>query len=51
MAEHRSRVVPMPLQSVVVRDPEILGGTPCFRGTRVPVEYLIDYLEAGDSLD
>ena len=41
----------MPLQSVVVRDPEILGGTPCFHGTRVPVESLIDYLEAGDSLD
>ena len=31
-------------------DPEILGGTPCFRGTRVPVDSLIDYLEAGDSL-
>ena len=41
----------MPNQSVIVRDPEILGGTPCFRGTRVPVDSLIDYLEAGDSLD
>ncbi len=41
----------MPLQSVVVSDPEILGGTPCFRGTRVPVDSMIDYLEAGDSLD
>ena len=29
----------------------IPGGTPCFRGTRVPVESLIDYLEAGDTLD
>ena len=38
-------------ESVVVRDPEILGGTPCFRGTRVPVDSLIDYLEAGDNLD
>ncbi|MBA3974487.1 MAG: hypothetical protein C0504_09755 [Candidatus Solibacter sp.] len=37
--------------SVIVSNPEILGGTPCFRGTRVPVESLIDYLEAGDSLD
>jgi uncharacterized protein (DUF433 family) len=37
--------------SVIVSDPEILGGTPCFRGTRVPVDSLIDYLEAGDSLD
>ena len=37
-------------ESVIVSDPEILGGTPCFRGTRVPVDSLIDYLEAGDSL-
>lgn len=41
----------MQRESVVVSDPEILGGTPCFRGTRVPVDSLIDYLEAGDSLD
>ena len=41
----------MPHKSVVVSDPEILGGTPCLRGTRVPVDSLIDYLEAGDSLD
>jgi len=41
----------MPNQSVIVSDPEILGGTPCFCGTRVPVDSLIDYLEAGDSLD
>ena len=41
----------MPHQSVVVSDPEILGGTPCFLGTRVPIDSLIDYLEAGDSLD
>jgi uncharacterized protein (DUF433 family) len=41
----------MPNQSVIVSDPEILGGTPCFRGTRVPVDSLIDYLKAGDSLD
>ncbi len=41
----------MPRQSVAVSDPEILGGTPCFRGTRVPVDSLIEYLEAGDSLD
>jgi uncharacterized protein (DUF433 family) len=38
-------------ESVVVSDPEILGGTPVFRGTRVPVDSLIDYLEGGDSLD
>jgi uncharacterized protein (DUF433 family) len=38
-------------QKVVHRDPEILGGTPVFVGTRVPVKNLFDYLEAGDSLD
>ena len=37
--------------SVIVSDPEILGGVPVFRGTRVPVDTLIDYLEAGDPLD
>jgi uncharacterized protein (DUF433 family) len=37
--------------SVVHSDPEILGGTPVFAGTRVPVQNLIDYLEAGDRLD
>ena len=47
----KSERFPMPHESVFVSDPEILGGTPCFRGTRVPVDSLIDYLEAGDSLD
>ena len=32
-------------------DPEILGGTPVFRGTRVPVQTLFDYLGGGDNLD
>lgn len=36
---------------VIQRDPEILGGTPVFRGTRVPIQTLFDHLEAGDSLD
>jgi uncharacterized protein (DUF433 family) len=36
---------------VVHSDPDILGGTPVFVGTRVPVRSLLDYLEAGDSLD
>jgi uncharacterized protein (DUF433 family) len=33
------------------RDPEILGRRPVFVGTRVPVQTLLDYLEAGDPLD
>jgi uncharacterized protein (DUF433 family) len=36
---------------VVHSNPEILGGTPVFVGTRVPVKNLYDYLESGDSLD
>jgi uncharacterized protein (DUF433 family) len=39
------------LDSVVHSDPEILGGTPVFVGTRVPIQNLIDYLAAGDSLN
>ena len=41
----------MNTQPVVHSDPGILGGTPVFGGTRVPVKSLYDYLEAGDSLD
>ena len=37
--------------AVVHSDPKILGGTPVFVGTRVPVQVLFDHLEAGDSLD
>lgn len=36
---------------VVSTTPEIMGGTPVFPGTRVPVQTLLDYLEAGDSID
>jgi len=40
--------VPEPL---ITTSPDRLGGTPVFAGTRVPVQTLVDYLEAGDSLD
>ena len=36
---------------VIVKDPEILGGTPVFRGTRVPIQTLFDYLEGGETLE
>ena len=39
------------LDLIVQRDPDILGGTPVFRGTRVPIRSLFDYLEGGDSLE
>jgi uncharacterized protein (DUF433 family) len=38
-------------EDVVHSDPDRLGGTPVFVGTRVPAQSLFDYLEAGDSLD
>ena len=41
----------MPLEPIIVRDPEIMSGTPCFRGTRVPFQALLDYLEGGETLD
>jgi uncharacterized protein (DUF433 family) len=37
--------------NVIVRDPDVLGGTPVFRGTRVPFQSLLDYLEGGETLD
>ena len=37
--------------SVVTVDPDVLGGTPVFRGTRVPIKSLFDFLEAGDSIE
>jgi uncharacterized protein (DUF433 family) len=39
------------LDSVIHSDPAILGGTPVFRGTRVPIKNLVDYLAAGDTLE
>ncbi len=39
------------LEAVVHSDPETLGGTPAFQGTRVPLRNLIDYLERGHTLD
>lgn len=36
---------------VITHDPDVLGGTPVFRGTRVPFQALLDYLEAGQTLD
>lgn len=41
----------MTLRDIVHSDPDILGGTPVFIGTRVPVRVLLDYLEGGDPLE
>ena len=39
------------LKGIVHSDPEIMGGTPVFVGTRVPLQNLIDYLEGGESIE
>ena len=44
----RAKIV---VTSVIVRNPNILGGTPVFRGTRVPLQNLFDYLEGGETLE
>ena len=36
---------------IVSQSPDVLGGTPVFAGTRVPIQTLIDYLEGGESID
>lgn len=38
-------------RKIIASHPDVMGGTPCFAGTRVPVQTLLDYLEAGDSID
>ena len=40
----------LPAKEVIARDPEVLGGTPVFHGTRVPFQALLDYLEGGQTL-
>jgi uncharacterized protein (DUF433 family) len=37
--------------SIISKSPDILGGTPVFAGTRVPVQTFLDYLKAGESID
>ena len=39
------------MSEVIQIDPEIMGGCPTFRGTRVPIQTLFDYVEGGDTLD
>ena len=39
------------MTSVISRDRDVMGGTPVFAGTRVPIQTLLDYLEAGESID
>ena len=38
-------------KSVITCDPDVMGGTPVFYGTRVPVQTLLDYIETGETID
>jgi uncharacterized protein (DUF433 family) len=49
---YASRFVEMDvLNQLITKHPDVLGGTPVFRGTRVPFQNLLDYLEAGQTID
>jgi len=39
------------IEAAITRDPEVMHGTPVFRGTRVPVQTLFEYLEGGDTIE
>lgn len=39
------------IKQIITSSPEVMGGTPVFAGTRVPVQTLIDYIKGGDSID
>ena len=39
------------MSGVITKDPKIMGGTPVFRGTRVPIQAMFDYLEGGETLE
>ena len=39
------------MDDIIIRNPEIMSGEPCFRGTRVPFRNLLDYIEHGHTLD
>ena len=50
-AHHCVRIIFMTLNEIVSVQPDVMHGTPVFAGTRVPIQSLLDHLEAGDSLD
>lgn len=48
---HLRTMTTLDLTQIFHSDPEVLGGTPVFTGTRVPVKNLLDHIKAGDSID
>jgi uncharacterized protein (DUF433 family) len=51
MVEHMTAEQKEKLSGVIWVDPERVSGTPCFKGTRVPVQNLLDYIEGGSTID
>jgi uncharacterized protein (DUF433 family) len=51
LLEPRSFAMTTDPDSVIIKDPEILSSEPAFRGTRVPFQNLLEYLEGGETLD
>jgi uncharacterized protein (DUF433 family) len=49
--QEKSQADTMQPTDIIIQDQDILGGTPVFRGTRVPFQALLDYLEGGQTLD
>jgi uncharacterized protein (DUF433 family) len=50
-ARSNKRTMIVKPNEIMAKDRDILGGTPVFRGTRVPIQALLDYLEGGQTLD
>lgn len=50
-SQNGSSVQIAPLTDLIVVHPEIVSGTPCFAGTRVPIQNLFDYLEGGETIE
>jgi len=51
LRQHLAGVIFGIMKPEILSVPDIMGGTPCFAGTRVPFQTLLDYLEAGQPLD
>ena len=51
MSQRKHKLIEGPSGELITRSSQIMHGTPCFTGTRVPVKTLFDYLQAGDPLD
>ncbi len=51
LRKRSGRAIVLPMDPVILSAPDIVGGTPCFAGARLPFQILLDYLEAGQPLN